>query len=116
LLHIYGLIPKENEGLVPYAIRMLNALDPVGGGKPKQREAAWRATQLLRDTFISSPCEPWFVGCGIQCLLLDGWEIGFPYPILRLYRTIKSGAMRSQLTRDAASSNLSFGSPAQMRK
>ena len=62
LLHIYGLIPKENEGLVPYAIRMLNALDPVGGGKPEQREAAWRATQLLRDTFISSPCEPWFVG------------------------------------------------------
>jgi uncharacterized protein (DUF2235 family) len=51
LLHMYGLIPKGNEPLVPYAIRMMTA------------EEKWRflLANQFKQTF-SIPCRPWFVG------------------------------------------------------
>jgi uncharacterized protein (DUF2235 family) len=51
LLHMYGLLPKGNEPLVPYAIRMLT----VDG-----RERFALADQF-RDTF-ARVCKPWFIG------------------------------------------------------
>jgi uncharacterized protein (DUF2235 family) len=51
LLHMYGLIPKGNEPLVPYAIRMMTA----------DAQARFELANGFKDTF-SIPCKPWFVG------------------------------------------------------
>jgi uncharacterized protein (DUF2235 family) len=51
LLHMYGLLPRGNESLVPYAIRMMTAT-----GREK-----FELAKLFRDTFSIS-CKPWFVG------------------------------------------------------
>lgn len=51
LLHMYGLLPKGNEPLVPYAIRMMTA---------DTRERVLLANEF-RGTF-STLCKPWFVG------------------------------------------------------
>lgn len=51
LLHMYGLLPKDNEPLVPYAIRMMTA----------NSEERFRLANQFRDTF-STTCKPWFVG------------------------------------------------------
>jgi uncharacterized protein (DUF2235 family) len=51
LLHMYGLLPKGNESLVPYAIRMMTA----------NATARFLLADEFRGTF-STPCKPWFVG------------------------------------------------------
>lgn len=51
LLRMYGLLPKDNEPLVPYAIRMMTATD----------ESCFLLANQFKDTF-SIPCNPWFVG------------------------------------------------------
>jgi len=51
LLHMYGLIPRDNEPLVPYAIRMMTA-------EAKER---FKLAAQFRGTF-STACKPWFVG------------------------------------------------------
>jgi len=51
LLHMYGLLPKGNEPLVPYAIRMLTA----------DAQDRFMLARQFTDTF-STPCRPWFVG------------------------------------------------------
>jgi uncharacterized protein (DUF2235 family) len=51
LLHMYGLLPRGNEALVPYAIRMMTA----------EGEERFRLAAQFRDTF-ARPCKPWFVG------------------------------------------------------
>jgi uncharacterized protein (DUF2235 family) len=56
LLHMYGLIPEGNEPLVPYAIRMMLAVqkqDPSG---------VFRLAKEFRDTYSSRTCRPHFVG------------------------------------------------------
>jgi uncharacterized protein (DUF2235 family) len=64
LLHMYGLIPKGNEPLVPYAIRMMLAIHRLGDG-PDAREKVHAYFQLADDfkkTFSAISCKPWFVG------------------------------------------------------
>lgn len=51
LLHMYGLIPRGNEPLVPYAIRMMTA----------KAEDRFGLAGQFKSTF-SRPCRPWFVG------------------------------------------------------
>jgi uncharacterized protein (DUF2235 family) len=51
LLHMYGLLPRGNEPLVPYAIRMMT----VTGTE------RFELSNLFRDTFSIS-CKAWFVG------------------------------------------------------
>src|SRR4029077_15324140 len=51
LLHMYGLLPRGNEALVPYAIRMMTA----------DGEERFQLAGQFRDTF-ARPCKPWFVG------------------------------------------------------
>lgn len=51
LLHMYGLLPRGNEPLVPYAIRMMTAT-----GQEK-----FDLANQFRGTFSVS-CKPWFVG------------------------------------------------------
>jgi uncharacterized protein (DUF2235 family) len=51
LLHMYGLLPRGNEPLVPYAIRMMTA----------KEDERFKLAGQFRGTF-STPCKPWFVG------------------------------------------------------
>jgi uncharacterized protein (DUF2235 family) len=51
LLHMYGLLPRGNEPLVPYAIRMF-----ITTGREK-----FELANLFKDTFSRS-CKPWFIG------------------------------------------------------
>jgi uncharacterized protein (DUF2235 family) len=65
LLHMYGLIPKGNDQLVPYAIRMLMAIHKIDG-KPGNRtveeEAYFKLAYDFKLTFSTKDCKPWFVG------------------------------------------------------
>lgn len=65
LLHMYGLIRKGNEPLVPYAIRMMMGIDRAEKGDIKQQEARKRYFELahgFRETMSQCNCKPWFVG------------------------------------------------------
>jgi uncharacterized protein (DUF2235 family) len=64
LLHMYGLIPKGNEALVPYAIRMLMAihtLEERRGRKTEEQDYFKLATEF-KGTFSTRDCKPLFVG------------------------------------------------------
>jgi uncharacterized protein (DUF2235 family) len=56
LLHMYGLLPVGNEPLIPYAIRMLNAVGSQQLGKGLD------LADDFRSTFRGCPCKPHFVG------------------------------------------------------
>jgi uncharacterized protein (DUF2235 family) len=77
LLRMYGLIRKGNEPLVPYAIRMLNAIPKKNGiSSLRSDDALSPPTSRLRlggagdfgiaddfkATFTGKDCKPWFVG------------------------------------------------------
>lgn len=65
LLHMYGLIPKGNEPLVPYAIRMLmaiNNLERKHDDRIDQEESYFRLAREFKDTFSTRDCKPRFVG------------------------------------------------------
>ena len=65
LLHMYGLIRKGNEPLVPYAVRMMMGIDRAEKGDDKQKEAMDRYFDLahkFRETMSRIDCRPWFVG------------------------------------------------------
>ena len=65
LLHMYGLIAKGNEPLVPYAIRMLmaiNNLERTRDDRADQEESYFRLARDFKDTFSTRDCKPRFVG------------------------------------------------------
>lgn len=65
LLHMYGLILRGNEPLVPYAIRLMTGISRANEDAPKEREAKARYFELARDfktTMSRVDCKPWFVG------------------------------------------------------
>ncbi len=65
LLRMYGLIPKDNEPLVPYAIRMLmaiHAIDSEGGSESPEAESYFSLAADFKSTFSTRICKPWFVG------------------------------------------------------
>ena len=65
LLHLYGLIRKGNEPLVPYAIRMMMGIDRAEKGDEKQQKATqeyFDLAQKFRETMSRTDCKPWFVG------------------------------------------------------
>lgn len=57
LLHMYGLLPKGNEPVVPYAIRMMNDNQRRSAGG----EQRFALAAQFKQTF-STACTPWFVG------------------------------------------------------
>jgi uncharacterized protein (DUF2235 family) len=60
LLKMYGLLPKGNEPFVPYAVRMLHA---VNSAEDEERGANFKLAQDFRDTFDKGGrCRPYFVG------------------------------------------------------
>jgi uncharacterized protein (DUF2235 family) len=56
LLHMYGLLPTGNEPLIPYAIRMPNAVRGHEDGR------AFVLAEDFRSTFRGYPCTPHFIG------------------------------------------------------
>jgi len=65
LLRMYGLIPKGNESLVLYAIRMLmaiHAIDSKGGNRSVEEKRYFNLAADFKSTFSTRNCTPWFVG------------------------------------------------------
>ena len=65
LLHMYGLMAKGNEPLVPYAIRMLMAIRQIQSNQAEASSQIHDYFDLARDfknTFSFRDCKPWFVG------------------------------------------------------
>lgn len=67
LLHMYGLIRKGNEPLVPYAIRMMSRIDKQNAGRDTANDKSGIAKTLIlaqqfKQTFSSTDCNPYFVG------------------------------------------------------
>ena len=69
LLHIYGLIHRGNESLVPYAIRMMLAIEKAGREKPASNRAADDPVQRyfslaadFKKMMCRCECKPHFVG------------------------------------------------------
>jgi uncharacterized protein (DUF2235 family) len=56
LLHMYGLIPAGNEPFVPYAIRMLMAI------QKRNPDEVFQLAHEFQDTFSTRTCRPYFVG------------------------------------------------------
>lgn len=71
LLHMYGLLPRGNEPLVPYAVRMLAAVNAAGTVthavlSPARRQAAplrmFTLAEQFKQTFSPRTCPVWFLG------------------------------------------------------
>jgi uncharacterized protein (DUF2235 family) len=65
LLRMYGLIPRGNESLVPYAIRMLMAIHNIRSnrGEPStEGKDYFKLADDFKSTFSAHVCKPWFVG------------------------------------------------------
>src|SRR5438132_506502 len=66
LLHMYGLIRKGDEPLVPYAIRMLMAINRaqrrIKANQPSQVRALFKLADEFKAHFSGTPCKPYFVG------------------------------------------------------
>src|SRR6202022_207103 len=58
LLHMYGLIPAGNEPFVPYAIRMLMAI------QKRNPDDVFQLAHEFQDTFSTRTCRPYFLGVG----------------------------------------------------
>ena len=67
LLHLYGLVRKGNEPLVPYAIRMMRRINSQNAGRDPENDKSGIAKTLIvaqqfKQTFASCECRPYFVG------------------------------------------------------
>ena len=60
LLHMYGLIGKDNDPLVPYAIRMM--LKCNNAASNRVRDAWFEEARQFKETFSAHDCDPHFVG------------------------------------------------------
>ena len=80
LLHMYGLIPRGNEPLVPYAIRMLSSINNKGAQDAKSEY--FKLAGEFKATFgMLRECKPWFVGV-FDTVSSVGWienPIHLPY-------------------------------------
>lgn len=64
LLHMYGLIRKGNEPLVPYAVRMMMGIDrsEKAGAQQETVQRYFDLARKFRETMSRCDCKPWFVG------------------------------------------------------
>ena len=65
LLRMFGLIAKGNEALVPYAIRMLmaiNTIDSKNGNRSTEEKRYFNLAADFKSTFSTRICKPRFVG------------------------------------------------------
>jgi hypothetical protein len=62
---MFGLIPRGNEALAPYAIRMLmaiNTIDSKNGNRSTEEKRYFNLAADFKSTFSTQICKPWFVG------------------------------------------------------
>ena len=65
LLHMYGLIRPLNESLVPYAIRMMLAINRARPDNSRENDWIRQYFELanaFKKTMSRTACKPWFVG------------------------------------------------------
>lgn len=65
LLRMYGLIPRGNDALVPYAVRLLmgiHAIDSRGRHRCAEEKRYFNLAADFKSTFATRVCKPWFVG------------------------------------------------------
>lgn len=63
LLHMYGLIRRGNEPLVPYAIRMMMGIQRAGGAKRTSAiDEYFSLAQQFKAAMSGVDCKSWFVG------------------------------------------------------
>ena len=65
LLHMYGLLPRGNEAMVPYVIRMMMGIERARTSHANHDRLVGEYFQLARDfkdTMARRQCKPWFVG------------------------------------------------------
>lgn len=67
LLHLYGLVRKGNERLVPYAIRMMKRINIQNARRKGENDKSPVAETLIiaqqfKQTFAACECKPYFVG------------------------------------------------------
>jgi uncharacterized protein (DUF2235 family) len=65
LLHMYGLLRPGNESLVPYAIRMMTAIQRAPKDGTEREKVFEEYSQLAKEfkaTMSCADCRPWFVG------------------------------------------------------
>jgi uncharacterized protein (DUF2235 family) len=67
LLRMYGLVPRDNERLVPYAVRLMWAIHRLRrrakpGASPDPRIAEYFRLAAAFEATFSRPCHPHFVG------------------------------------------------------
>lgn len=65
LLHMYGLIRSGNESLVPYAVRMMLAINRArmnNANEAVARQNYFDLAQEFKVTMARTQCKPWFVG------------------------------------------------------
>ncbi len=62
---MYGLIPRGNDALVPYAVRLLmgiHAIDSSGRHRCAEEKRYFNLAADFKSTFATRVCKPWFVG------------------------------------------------------
>ena len=59
LLKMYGLLPRGNDTLVPYAIRLLVAINKM---QEKKVKGAFKLADEFKATFVQQECPIHFVG------------------------------------------------------
>jgi uncharacterized protein (DUF2235 family) len=114
MLHMYGLVPSDNERLVPYAVRMMWAIralqkrvKPTAAPDPRVEQYFGLASEF-KATF-SRECAPHFVGVW-DIVSSIGWlsnPLSLPTP--QVIPTSPSGATRSLLTNAGPSFEPTYG-------
>jgi len=62
---MYGLIPRGNDALMPYAVRLLmgiHAIDSQGRHRCAEEKRYFNLADDFKSTFATRVCKPWFVG------------------------------------------------------
>jgi uncharacterized protein (DUF2235 family) len=65
LLRMYGLIPRGNDALMPYAVRLLmgiHAIDSQGRHRCAEEKRYFNLADDFKSTFATRVCKPWFLG------------------------------------------------------
>jgi uncharacterized protein (DUF2235 family) len=104
LLHMYGLIRRGNESLVPYAIRMMMAITKIAEKRDSKRDS--RKNELddyldlarnFKDHF-SDPCKPYFVGVWDTVSSIGWIENPYVFRLRPTIRILKLAGTRCRLT------------------
>jgi hypothetical protein len=113
LLHMYGLISKGNESLVPYAIQMLMAIHNIeeqGDHKEQEHDYFKLADDFKKARFRRETANPGSSVYGTPSLQLVGTKTLFDCLTRRIIPTSKLGDMLFRLTNAGPFSEAIYGS------